>query len=232
MNKSKIAVLVTIQAILFACSPDSTQSGVTEAGNTAVIYGVVTDTLGSIISGAKVYLRPQNFLDVDSNIADFVNDSTVQDAYTDMAGVYVFSNVPEGTYHVSSFQESGYTTNTGMGGGLYFGLSDLASLHEVVVSNDTDTVVIQDSIRPTATVKGRLPKNYLEEGYNRVFVSGLEFSTYLDTATGAFDLDNLPAGKLRLTFLGDHNNPKGGYLDVLVKPGEIIDTAGFNLVHN
>lgn len=205
--------LIGLTAILLWACGETQSAGVTEGGN-AKITGMVLDSLGSPVAKAYIYLRYGSYIvDLDNSLTDsLVNPYSVQDVYSDDNGHFAFDSVPAGEYYIECEQ-------------LTF------SSVQVIEIQANDSIHLVDSISPSGNISGTLNEYFIKDGYRYVKIQGLEHYTTLDSTTGMFVLDGVPAGSYRLHFTGDpHSN--GGYYDVTVGVGENVDLGEIGLMRN
>lgn len=200
-----------IAIMLWACG-DTQSAGVTEGGN-AKITGIVLGSLGSPVANAYVYLRYGSYIvDLDDSLTDSIVDPhSVQDMYSDDSGYFAFDSVPAGEYYI----ECQYSTSSSV---------------QVIEIQANESIHLINSIDLSGNISGTLDEYFIKDGYRYVTIQGLEHYTTLDSTTGMFVLDDVPAGSYRLLFTGDLHS--SGYYDVTVGVGENVDLGEIELTRN
>lgn len=225
MIVSRQRTLVSLLMSLFlACSNNQSQnhSGVTEGGN-ATLTGKILDSLGCPVPYALMQLRRQSYLiNLDTTVVDsLLLELPTHDTYTDESGLFHFRSVPFGNY----FLESEITIySSSKKNGWNSGTNPSKVLNSVVAIElqESDSLHIVDSIHVAGSISGTIEGYFIQDGYHFVKIQGLEHYTTVDTTTGNFALDHVPAGQFRLIFTGDeHSN--GAFVDVTLGIGEKLN---------
>lgn len=152
----------------------------TETG-TAQITGEVKWPDGRPAAGARVRLRPEDFLAVSDPLPE-PEEPFVRDTVTDAAGRYVFIAVPAGRYQVEALHSEGY--------GALGGFEVLSGARRVAVTALT--------LQSTVSVTGRVLFSDSTLGPAEVRVAGTQHWAPADSATGQFILRDMPPGVFEL----------------------------------
>jgi hypothetical protein len=145
-----------------------------------VVVGSVRNADGSAAAGARVVLRPRNFLKDTAGAlpkASLVSAET----QTDAGGRYAIDSVSPGDYYIEA-------SDTGGNGSV----RDFSA-------GDRDTIRL-DSLRlkPTGVVVGHVDTDLLGKPDAFVQIYGLDRVAKVDSATGKFQFDDLPEGSYTL----------------------------------
>jgi len=147
-----------------------------------VIEGKAVDSLGNVLIGASVRLRPTEYLC--RSPLDTCNEK-IADAVTNVNGIYRFDSVDIGEYYIETvFQDS---------------LGLLSSVS--VVQNETTKHIQDSTLLPLATISGKINISTETNDSQMVLVFGLERNIVPDSS-GYFSL-KIPEGKYRLFFSAD-----------------------------
>lgn len=240
----QFAIIVLLIGLFGACSSNHSQdtSGATEGGN-ATLTGCILDSLGTPIQNARVQLRNQSYLvNLDSTSVDsLVKDLPSYDTYTDVSGFFSFQSVPFGAYFLESIAAIPSSADSskpgkkkkgrGSGGSSSDPFVEPSKVLSSVVAielHESGSLHVVDSLHIAGSISGTLEEYFIEDGYHYVKIQGLEHYATVDTGTGDFLLDDVPAGNYRLVFTGDaHSN--GAYFDVSLDNGENVNLGEIRL---
>jgi hypothetical protein len=170
----------TVAAALTACF----EGGGTGSGTeTESAFGVVRNQNGSPAVAARVTLRPFDYLTDTSVILE--ENLQLRDTVTDANGHFGFDSLPAGIYRLE------FRDNAGMG-----------SSREFTVDERDHLELTDETLAPLGSIAGTAlldSASRQQKVYVQVF--GLERLIAADSATGKFNLPDMPRGTYKLRFL-------------------------------
>lgn len=173
---------------LLGCNrdPEPVAGGWTDTETGTKVSGVIRDE-GAAVAGARVSLRPADYLAKDPNQPDSSGprQGAILDAVSDGEGRYSFDSVPQGEYLIEAVSGS-------RGALIPLGVED----------NSDDVELPAAHLSPLGRIRGRVMFSDGAPGAALVRVYGLERAVLADPATGAFTVPEIPAGTLALHVSG------------------------------
>jgi len=183
MTKNLLLFILTASALLaMYCTKPLELAGGTEGGNNTQITGIVVDVNGNAVESALVKMRPTRYLPSlqDSILAD--SALRIFDGATDSAGGFHFEDMAVGSYLIEAQNEN----------------HQVALLQIDVITADSvyepSPLVLKDPSSIAGTIS--LPPGAVETTYVEIF--GMERQVLIDSQTGEFLIEGLPAGSASL----------------------------------
>ncbi|MBN1130123.1 MAG: DUF2341 domain-containing protein [Chitinispirillaceae bacterium] len=183
---------LSLALLSVVCSPlslDGTGSG--GEARTALVSGTVLYDGGVPVDGARVVVRPQNYL---SGISEFYNH---EESATDDRGVFSISVVDSGDYCIE--------VNDGISNAV------IIRFHKNV--SDTIVSLPPDTLRPTGVIHGTIQTASGESQGARVFIYGLERSVETASPEGGFVIEDVPQNSYSIVIV----SPRLGYTSQTVE---------------
>lgn len=183
-------IIYTLFSLLFWSCSDDVSGTASQAGN-GIVSGIATDTNGTAVANATVWLRTSDFL------ADTSGDSTEPfETYSDDTGYFVFDSIPEGEFTIEVRQSD-----------------SLLTMHRFAMASHTPhtslgTLVLDKSGSYLGTVD---PSTNPDESPMHVRVFGLNLHTKVNFL-GDFFFPHLPAGDQIIHIVSD--NPAIGLIAI------------------
>lgn len=191
-------------ALITGCA-DRTAGGWTDTETGTKLSGVILEEGGGPAAGARVSLRPSDYLAKDPTQPDSSGPrrAGVLDGFCDSAGRFSFDSVPEGEYLVEARTD------------------DRGALIPAAVDEESDEISLPAAaLQPFGRIQGRVVFSDSVPGAALVRVYGMERARLTDPATGAFTLENMPAGSISL-----HASGLEPFILPVKKPGIEVQPA-------
>ncbi|HLP40551.1 MAG TPA: carboxypeptidase-like regulatory domain-containing protein, partial [Fibrobacteria bacterium] len=179
---AKVLVSPTILAALAVLAGCELFTGRTGGGTETESAVVLHNVDGSPAAGARVRLRPADYLADSLLVTEEVE--TRMDATTDARGAFRFPDLPAGAWRLEA--------DGGNGRGL---VADFR-----IEEGDDGIRLADDTLRPHGSISGTFAERDPEHA-RYVQIQGMERLVIADPATGSFLVNGLPPGHYHLRFL-------------------------------
>ena len=208
----RLSLLLGISLLLSACffETENRVAGTGSQGGNAIVVGRVFLADGSPASEAEVTVRRSDYL---AYPAGTLPDSAEgQQTVTDALGRYQLKGLKRGNFTLFILKGS------------------LGIKSDFVVPVDSRELQLpEDSLSPTANLKGKVVWPAGQPPLTYVQIYGVEQMQKVDSTSGNFHFDNLPAGPYKLRAFSASGSLLSGEAKVELGAGETIDTVSLTL---
>ena len=183
-HRNGIAVSVALCALVAWCFCTRQVTQQTGGSGSETLIGRVMAVSGAPVTRANIRLRPVNYLEP-IPVSQSKKTASLADAVTDDSGRFSIDNIDTGSYRVEINDESGYAALRS------FSADGTHDIYDIGVS----------TLEKTASMNG------IVQGARggSVQVYGLERIASIDSVSGAFSFEDLPAGIYTLNVLSGAN---------------------------